>query len=193
MVVIFFPTALATAVWQERVADPSRCTVHAPQRPMPQPYLVPVICNRSRRTQSSGISPSASTIRLLPFTSSENCAIVDLKTMLICGRGESYTFAGKRTNLAGKRVQNAECRPVQSGSGPARREQVLPAGFTHPDSLPVMQNDRPLALPFAKNLANMIEIHDGGTMYANEFAGIERACELFDGLAQEKALRTHMQ
>ena len=31
-----------TCVWQARTALPSRCTVQAPHRPAPQPYLVPV-------------------------------------------------------------------------------------------------------------------------------------------------------
>src|SRR5215813_9841864 len=61
MVVIFLPTASASEVWQDRTASPLRWTVHAPQRPAPHPNLVPVICNCSRMTQSSGVSLAAST------------------------------------------------------------------------------------------------------------------------------------
>src|SRR5207247_3805702 len=46
---------------QERVATPARCTVHAPQALMPQPYFVPVIFSSSRRTQSSGVDGSTFT------------------------------------------------------------------------------------------------------------------------------------
>src|SRR6185436_14707353 len=61
MVVIFLPTASLIWVWQERTASPLRWTVQAPQRPAPHPNFVPVICNCSRMTQSSGVSLDAST------------------------------------------------------------------------------------------------------------------------------------
>src|SRR5215208_7985261 len=61
MVVIFLPSASLIEVWQERTASPLTWTVQAPQRPAPQPNFVPVICNCSRITQSSGVSLDAST------------------------------------------------------------------------------------------------------------------------------------
>src|SRR6478752_7004956 len=61
MVVIFLPTASLTEVWQDRTASPLTWTVQAPHRPAPQPNFVPVICNCSRMTQSSGVSLDAST------------------------------------------------------------------------------------------------------------------------------------
>src|SRR3981189_2330363 len=61
MVVIFLPTASLTEVWQDRTASPLRWTVQAPHRPAPHPNFVPVICNCSRMTQSSGVSLAAST------------------------------------------------------------------------------------------------------------------------------------
>src|SRR6202021_4083927 len=61
MVVIFLPTASLIKVWQDRTASPLTCTVQAPQRPAPQPNLVPVICNCSRMAHSSGESFAAST------------------------------------------------------------------------------------------------------------------------------------
>src|ERR1700755_2218249 len=68
MVVIFLPTASLTEVWQDRTASPLTWTVQAPHRPAPQPNLVPVICNCSRMTQSSGVSLAASTDTLRPLT-----------------------------------------------------------------------------------------------------------------------------
>src|SRR5436189_2607901 len=61
MVVIFLPTASLTEVWQDRTASPLTWTVQAPHRPAPQPNFVPVICNCSRMTHSSGVSLAAST------------------------------------------------------------------------------------------------------------------------------------
>ena len=57
-----------TGSTHERVAMPSTCTVHAPQALMPQPYLVPVIFNSSRRTQSSGVEGSTLTSLRCPLT-----------------------------------------------------------------------------------------------------------------------------
>src|SRR6185437_3353558 len=45
-----------SGVWHERVGLPSISTVHAPQRPRPQPYLVPVSFSESRRIHKSGVS-----------------------------------------------------------------------------------------------------------------------------------------
>ena len=61
------PMAL-TGIWQERTGWPSRCTVQAPHRAMPQPNFVPVSPSVSRRTQSSGVSGSTSTSTALPLT-----------------------------------------------------------------------------------------------------------------------------
>ena len=65
--VIFLPATSLSAVWHERTASPLTCTVHAPQRPAPQPNFVPVICNCSRITQSSGVSLAASTDTFRPL------------------------------------------------------------------------------------------------------------------------------
>src|SRR5271166_217801 len=77
IVVILWPTALATGNTQERVAWPSRCTVQAPQSAMPQPYLVPVRSSTSRSTQSSGMSGSTSTWTIFPLMSS-SCMSISL-------------------------------------------------------------------------------------------------------------------
>src|ERR1700752_4621823 len=68
MVVIFFPAMLETGVMQEREASPSMCTVHAPHSAMPQPNLVPVMFRESRRTHSSGICGSVSTVVDFPLS-----------------------------------------------------------------------------------------------------------------------------
>src|SRR5690348_14427537 len=67
MVTTFLPTASFAEVWHDRTAVPSRCTVQAPQRPAPQPNLVPVICKCSRMTQSKGVSSAASTCLAWPL------------------------------------------------------------------------------------------------------------------------------
>jgi hypothetical protein len=53
---------------QERVGAPSICTVHAPHSAMPQPNFVPVMPSTSRNTQRSGVSPSTSTLCVLPLS-----------------------------------------------------------------------------------------------------------------------------
>src|SRR5580693_10264185 len=68
MVVTFLPATIATGVWHERTALPSRCTVQAPHMPAPQPYFVPVSLRCSRTTQSSGVSGPASTTAGLLLT-----------------------------------------------------------------------------------------------------------------------------
>ena len=68
MVVTFMPTAADTGNWQERTALPSRCTVQAPHRPMPQPYLEPVKPRTSRTYQSIGIDGSPSKECSVPLT-----------------------------------------------------------------------------------------------------------------------------
>src|SRR6202011_2262770 len=68
IVVISEVPMLSTGVTQERVATPSTCTVQAPHSAMPQPNFVPVMPSTSRNTQSSGVSPSTSIVRLRPLT-----------------------------------------------------------------------------------------------------------------------------
>src|SRR5258708_30454321 len=62
MVVIGLPTAEETGLWQASVAVTLMITVHAPHKPTPQPYLVPVMSRVSRNTHSNGVSPSTSTL-----------------------------------------------------------------------------------------------------------------------------------
>ena len=61
IVVICAPATALTGVMQERMARPSRCTVHAPHMPIPHPNFVPLRPTTSRITQSSGVSPATST------------------------------------------------------------------------------------------------------------------------------------
>jgi hypothetical protein len=59
---------LSIGVMQERVEAPSICTVQAPHKAMPQPNFVPVIPSTSRNAHNSGVSPSTSTLCVLPLT-----------------------------------------------------------------------------------------------------------------------------
>src|SRR5262245_43594524 len=61
MVTTVLPATAEICVMQERSALPLMCTVQAPHRPAPQPYLVPVSPTWSRIAQSSGVFGSAST------------------------------------------------------------------------------------------------------------------------------------
>src|SRR5438067_6220057 len=74
---MLFPATCETGVEQERTADPSTCTVHAPHNPAPQPYLVPVSSRLSRKTHSSGVSGATFTFRSLPLTRRVSSAIGD--------------------------------------------------------------------------------------------------------------------
>ena len=61
MVTTVLPSTADTCVMQARSALPLICTVQAPHRPAPQPYLVPVNPTWSRIAHSSGVFGSAST------------------------------------------------------------------------------------------------------------------------------------
>src|SRR5262245_51348446 len=54
------------------------CTEHAPHCATPQPYFVPVSPACSRSAQSSGVSASASTSRVLPLMLSFMSELLDL-------------------------------------------------------------------------------------------------------------------
>src|SRR5271168_3472962 len=71
MVVTLRPATVDSGVMQERMALPSRCTVHAPHSAMPQPNLVPVRPATSRTAQSKGMLGSASSVVGLPLRSNE--------------------------------------------------------------------------------------------------------------------------
>jgi hypothetical protein len=68
IVVISEVPTLSMEVIQERVGAPSICTVQAPHSAIPQPNFVPVMSSTSRKTHKSGVSPSTSTVRTVPFT-----------------------------------------------------------------------------------------------------------------------------
>src|SRR5262249_47660343 len=67
MVVTFLPATSESAVWHERTALPSRCTVQAPHNPDPHPNLVPVTLRCPRPPHSRGVSDCASTLAALPL------------------------------------------------------------------------------------------------------------------------------
>src|ERR1043165_5656296 len=91
MVVTDLPSALDTAVRQEKTRLPSSSTEHAPQRASPQPYFVPVMCKSSRSTSSSGRSGSVLTDFCCPLIVN---AIICGKAWPSLGREE-----GKTTHL----------------------------------------------------------------------------------------------
>src|SRR5436190_17664333 len=68
MVVTDFPATSDTWVWQENARLPSMWTMQAPQRPAPQPNLVPVSLSPSRITHSNGVAGGASVDAAFPFT-----------------------------------------------------------------------------------------------------------------------------
>src|SRR5580692_3356209 len=67
MVVIFAAATALSEVMQDLVARPSTCTVQAPQKPIPQPNLVPVRPSSSRITQSNGASSGLCTETARPL------------------------------------------------------------------------------------------------------------------------------
>src|SRR5256885_770056 len=71
MVVTRLPATRDSGATQERMARPSRWTVQAPQRAMPQPNFVPVRPRESRMTHKSGVEGSSSTETGLPFNVKE--------------------------------------------------------------------------------------------------------------------------
>src|ERR1700730_986367 len=75
IVVTCFPATRETGATHERIAFPSKCTVHAPQSAIPQPNLVPVSPSDSRRAHNKGVDGSTSTWTAFPFT----------KKLVICG------------------------------------------------------------------------------------------------------------
>src|SRR5262249_46404200 len=87
MVVTFARPTVETGTWQERVASPFTCTVHAPHDATPQPYFVPVSPSASRSTHSSGVSAGASATNGIPLTVS-----VYFMGSLPSGLGQGETF-----------------------------------------------------------------------------------------------------
>src|ERR1700737_3450193 len=68
MVVTLRPATVDSGVTQERMALPSRWTVHAPQSAIPQPNLVPGRPAISRTAHSRGMLGSASNVVDLPLS-----------------------------------------------------------------------------------------------------------------------------
>jgi hypothetical protein len=68
MVVTSAPWSDEIGIWQERIARPLTCTVHAPHSAMPHPYLVPFKSSVSRSTHNSGVSGATSTVLDCPLT-----------------------------------------------------------------------------------------------------------------------------
>src|SRR5437762_1127222 len=112
MVVMAFSAHVPTAVTQERVALPSIKTVHAPHRPSPQPYLLPVRSRSSRRTLSRLRSESAVMERWAPLTSI--CLTVGMiapPDVIHGGTEDSLVYATEDENCV-KEIRFAATRDV---------------------------------------------------------------------------------
>jgi hypothetical protein len=92
VVIAELPT-LSTGVWQARAGPPSMWTVQAPHCAMPHPYLVPVIPSASRMTQSSGVSPSTSTLRRSPLIFRSYAMNSSLQLIWLLGDDEVQVLA----------------------------------------------------------------------------------------------------
>src|SRR3546814_6719914 len=101
-------------LWQLRTAWPSRCTVQAPQSPVPQPYLVPVRPSSSRRYHRRGVSGSPSNWRSTPLTLRLTIrALPNLSLMLVPEPGSVTPFLPIRL-LTDSRMQ-APLRQARRG------------------------------------------------------------------------------
>src|SRR5262249_36257891 len=91
MVVTDLPAISEICVWQENARLPSICTIQAPQRPVPHPYLVPVSFKPSRITQSNGVSVGASVVAALPLTVKFVAIATSLERSLLTAAGACLT------------------------------------------------------------------------------------------------------
>src|SRR5262249_43501491 len=115
MVVMRFPSHSPTGVTQERVALPSMTTVHAPQRPSPQPYLLPVRSKSSRRTLSRLCAGSTLSRCLLPLTC--NSAILSIGASTI-GRAWCYGCEPRRRMAVSENGDSSPTLPASSFDPP---------------------------------------------------------------------------
>src|SRR5581483_8670925 len=91
IVVTLLPPTCDIGVEHDRTALSSTCTVHAPQRPAPQPNFVPGSCSVSRRTQRRGVSGETLTCFSLPFTRSVISAMFALDPVIkSCTHGTQH-------------------------------------------------------------------------------------------------------
>ena len=95
-----FPSA-DTGALHDCLAMPSIWIVHAPHCAMQQPYLVPVKPMWSRKTQSSGVSDSTSTLYALLFALIVKFAVEVCVSQSIC-KFEIAGSMGKGTSTADK-------------------------------------------------------------------------------------------
>ena len=94
MVPTCLPATADSGVEHERTALPSRCTVHAPHRPMPQPYLVPLSPKPSRIAHNSGVSAGRSVLTGCPLRM--NSIIANLlwgETLIVCALEGAVRFS----------------------------------------------------------------------------------------------------
>src|SRR5258706_8857906 len=118
---------------------PSTCTVQAPQRPAPQPNFVPGRPRVSRRTQSSGVSGSASPSTALPLIFSANIA-VRLHDR-VTRDGNYITISGESQSASGGLYKNRRtpAKAEKGGAGLRLRGLVAP-GASGIGTSPVGEN-----------------------------------------------------
>src|SRR5260370_33765666 len=95
MVVTLRAATVDSGVTQERIALPSRWTVHAPQSAIPQPNLVPGRPATSRTAHSRGMLGSASSVVDLPFSVND----VDMDDSASSGIAGVVTCSGILQNI----------------------------------------------------------------------------------------------
>ena len=143
---MLFPLACETGVTQDRVGDPSTCTVQAPHNPAPQPNFVPVSASVSRNTQSSGVSGETLTFFSLPLTRSVMSAMlscVEAEPTMVLKWKEKWKWEAEgilhdqRTTRGAKPVWSAILHdalryrkmcgkvPLRPLSAPGRRDHFL--------------------------------------------------------------------
>src|SRR5262249_48869714 len=142
IVVIAWPTAAPAGITHDRRGMPSRCTVQAPHKATPQPNFVPFMPIRSRRTQRSGISGSASTLCDLPLIFSVSIAVPPLAESDLAdvdGHHQHFTdglsVGSARVGATFRRQPDAVCHHVIRGQlrrrEPARDVHAIVVAAQH--------------------------------------------------------------
>src|SRR6266699_3022652 len=142
IVVRRFPATLASGDTHERIALPSRCTVHAPHNAIPHPNLVPVNPSESRSTHSSGVDGSSSTFTGFPLSVNE----------ITFGLPESRTLvppatmgqAWKRVPIARRSPMLPSVLPLRCAGPPQRHTKKLSPAIFSLENFGMHAGSRPL-------------------------------------------------
>src|SRR5262249_51922258 len=126
MVTILVLATAEIGVEQERTGWPLTCTVHAPQRAMPQPNLVPVIPSSSRSVHNSGVSAGRWTLSRLPLMSRERIAA------LLSSGGPRHVARVWTVPPLGRDAPRADTTPGPRGVGEVQDESGQGDARRHP-------------------------------------------------------------